>query len=67
MLDTDGVGRSHTRTNLRRFFEVDRYCIAHAAIARLPKDGKMTGKDVAPSGQTVQDRCGQGEFGRGEI
>jgi hypothetical protein len=33
VLGTDGFGRSDTRANLRRFFEVDRYYIAHAAIA----------------------------------
>ena len=47
VLGTDGFGRSDTRANLRRFFEVDRYYIAQAAIAALAKDGKMTGKDVA--------------------
>jgi len=47
VLCTNGFGRSDTRANLRRFFEVDRYYIAHAAIAALAKDGKMTGKDVA--------------------
>ena len=47
VLGTDGFGRSDTRANLRRFFEVDRYYIAHAAIAALAADGKMTGKDVA--------------------
>jgi len=44
VLGTDGFGRSDTRANLRRFFGVDRYYIAHAAIAALAKDGKMTGK-----------------------
>jgi pyruvate dehydrogenase E1 component len=47
VLGTDGFGRSDTRANLRRFFEVDRYYIAHAAIAALAKEGKMTGKDVS--------------------
>ena len=47
VLGTDGFGRSDTRANLRRFFEVDRHYIAHAAIAALAADGKMTGKDVA--------------------
>ena len=47
VLGTDGFGRSDTRSNLRRFFEVDRYYIAHAAIAALAADGKMSGKDVA--------------------
>ena len=47
VLGTDGFGRSDTRANLRRHFEVDRYYIAHAAIDALAKDGKMTAKDVA--------------------
>jgi pyruvate dehydrogenase E1 component len=47
VLGTDGFGRSDTRGNLRRFFEVDRYYIAHAAVAALAADGKLSGKDVA--------------------
>ena len=47
VLGTDGFGRSDTRANLRRHFEVDRHHIAHAAIAALAAEGKMTGKDVA--------------------
>jgi pyruvate dehydrogenase E1 component len=47
VLGTDGFGRSDTRGNLRRFFEVDRYYIAHAAIAALAAEGKMNAKDVA--------------------
>jgi pyruvate dehydrogenase E1 component len=47
VLGTDGFGRSDTRANLRRFFEVDRYYIAHAAIAALAQEGKMNAKDVA--------------------
>jgi pyruvate dehydrogenase E1 component len=47
VLGTDGFGRSDTRANLRRFFEVDRYYIAHAAIAALAQDGRMNAKDVA--------------------
>ena len=47
VLGTDGFGRSDTRANLRRHFEVDRFHIAHAAIAALAAEGKMTGKDVA--------------------
>lgn len=43
---TDGFGRSDTRENLRRHFEVDRNFIAHAAVAALAADGKMSGKDV---------------------
>ena len=47
VLGTDGFGRSDTRENLRRHFEVDRFHIAHAAIAALAAEGKMTGKDVS--------------------
>ena len=32
---------------LRRFFEVDRFHIAHAAVAALAAEGKMNSKDVA--------------------
>jgi len=34
-LGTDGFGRSDTRANLRRFFEVDRHCIAVAALSAI--------------------------------
>ena len=46
-LGTDGYGRSDTREHLRGFFEVDRYWIAHAALAALAKDGKVNAKDVS--------------------
>jgi len=35
VLGTDGFGRSDTRANLRRFFEVDRHAIAVAALAAV--------------------------------
>ena len=47
VLGTDGFDRSDTRANLRGFFEVDRYWIAHAAIAALAADGEMNPEDVA--------------------
>lgn len=47
VLGTDGFGRSDTRANLRRFFEVDRYHIAVAALYALAEEGEMTRKDVA--------------------
>ena len=47
VLGTDGYGRSDTREHLRDFFEVDRYWIAHAALAALAKDGLVIAKDVA--------------------
>ena len=47
VLGTDGFGRSDTRANLRRHFEVDRHYITLAAIEALVAEGKMTAKDVA--------------------
>ena len=40
-LGTDGFGRSDTRANLRRFFEVDRYWIAAQALMALAEEGKL--------------------------
>ena len=39
-LGTDGFGRSETRENLRRHFEVDAQCIALAALYRLAEMGQ---------------------------
>ena len=47
VLGTDGFGRSDTRANLRRHFEVDRFHIAQAAVFALAEEGKLTAKDVA--------------------
>ncbi len=41
VLGTDGFGRSDTREQLRRFFEVDRYYIVVAALHTLAKDGAI--------------------------
>jgi pyruvate dehydrogenase E1 component len=46
-LGTDGFGRSDTRENLRRFFEVDAECIAIAALYALAKRGSIEKKTVA--------------------
>ena len=46
-LGTDGFGRSDTRANLRAFFEVDRYWVAHAAISALVAEGSMNPEDAA--------------------
>ncbi len=40
-LGTDGFGRSDTRKQLRKFFEVDRYFVVVAALTGLVKDGKL--------------------------
>jgi len=41
VLGTDGFGRSDTRENLRRFFEVDRYHVAWAALVGLHEQGRF--------------------------
>jgi pyruvate dehydrogenase E1 component, homodimeric type len=41
VLGTDGFGRSDTRKNLRRFFEVDRTYVTVAALKALADDGKL--------------------------
>ncbi len=61
VLGTDGFGRSDTRANLRRHFEVDRYYIAHAAIAALAAEGKMTAQGCGPGDQAVQAGWGEAE------
>ena len=46
-LGTDGYGRSDTRENLRRFFEIDRHHIVIAALAELADDGVISRDIVA--------------------
>ena len=46
VLGTDGFGRSDTRANLRRHFEVDRGMIACAALSALLSEGKVSAKDA---------------------
>jgi len=45
-LGTDGYGRSDTRENLRRFFEVNRYYIVVAALKALSDEGEVDNKTV---------------------
>jgi pyruvate dehydrogenase E1 component len=45
-LGTDGFGRSDTRENLRRFFEVDRYHVAIAALKSLADLGQFEAAKV---------------------
>ncbi|MGO0695150.1 alpha-ketoglutarate dehydrogenase [Pseudomonas guariconensis] len=40
-LGTDGFGRSDTRQQLRRFFEVDRYGVVMAALYSLVRQGRL--------------------------
>jgi pyruvate dehydrogenase E1 component len=51
-LGTDGMGRSESRSALRRHFEVDAECIAVAALYRLMQEGGCDGKCVA---QAIRD------------
>ncbi len=46
VLGTDGFGRSDSRVNLRRFFEVDAKHIAAAAMVDLYKAGNVTKTDL---------------------
>jgi pyruvate dehydrogenase E1 component len=45
-LGTDGFGRSDTREKLRRFFEVDRHCVAVAALKALADEGTIPASTV---------------------
>jgi len=47
VLGTDGYGRSDTRKNLRRFFEVDRNYVAVAALKALADEGDIPAAKVA--------------------
>jgi len=47
VLGTDGYGRSDSRAELRRFFEVDRSYVAVAALKALADDGKIDQQTVA--------------------
>ncbi|MGZ8192131.1 MAG: pyruvate dehydrogenase (acetyl-transferring), homodimeric type [Methylobacter sp.] len=46
VLGTDGFGRSDTRENLRRFFEVDRFHVTVAALKSLADLGKFDSAKV---------------------
>jgi pyruvate dehydrogenase E1 component len=46
VLGTDGFGRSDSRANLRRHFEVDANHIAYAALYELFKQGDFSEKDL---------------------
>jgi pyruvate dehydrogenase E1 component len=47
VLGTDGFGRSDTRKKLRRFFEVDRYYVAVAALKALADEGTIKASEVS--------------------
>ena len=45
-LGTDGFGRSETRDELRKFFEVNRYYIVMTVLESLSKEGKVAKSQV---------------------
>jgi pyruvate dehydrogenase E1 component len=47
VLGTDGFGRSDSRENLRRFFEVNRNYVTVAALKALAEDGEVPAAKVA--------------------
>jgi len=47
VLGTDGFGRSDSRENLRRFFEVNRYYVTVAALKALAEEGDVPAAKVA--------------------
>ncbi len=54
VLGTDGFGRSDSRVNLRRFFEVDANHIAAAAMTDLYKAGAVTKADLQKALKTYE-------------
>jgi len=52
VLGCDGFGRSASRAELRRHFEVDGECVAFATLTALAKDGKFDAKKLP---QALQD------------
>jgi pyruvate dehydrogenase E1 component len=47
VLGTDGFGRSDTRSQLRKFFEVNRYYVVVSALKALADDGQIQAKLVS--------------------
>ena len=43
---TDGFGRSETRENLRRHFEIDAECVAFSTLTALAKEGRFDAKKL---------------------
>jgi pyruvate dehydrogenase E1 component len=52
VLGTDGFGRSDSRAELRRFFEVDRHYVVVAALKALSDEGKIDTHTVNKAMQT---------------
>src|ERR1700731_294330 len=52
VLGTDGYGRSDSRAELRRFFEVDRHYVAITALKALADEGKIDKQTVTDAMQS---------------
>jgi pyruvate dehydrogenase E1 component len=52
VLGTDGFGRSDSRAELRRFFEVDRHYVVVAALKALSDEGKIDKQTVSMAMQS---------------
>jgi pyruvate dehydrogenase complex dehydrogenase (E1) component len=61
VLGTDGYGRSDTRANLRRHFEVDRFHVAHAADGRARGGWQAHAEGRRARDQALQAGCGEAE------
>ncbi len=70
VLGTDGFGRSDSRAELRRFFEVDRHYVVVAALKALADEGKIDTQtvnyghaDFRHRSGKIQSRVGLAEHG----
>jgi len=54
VLGTDGFGRSDSRANLRRHFEVDANHVAYASLYELYKQGSVSEKDLIAAHKTLE-------------
>ncbi len=52
VLGTDGFGRSDSRAELRRFFEVDRHYVVIATLKALADDGRLDAQTVTKAMRT---------------
>ena len=57
VLGTDGFGRSGTREELRRFFEVDRYHIVYNTLAALAREGELDASKMAGYAKQLGINC----------
>ena len=69
VLGTDGFGRSDSRAELRRFFEVDRHYVVVAALKALADEGKIDTQTVSYGHADFRHRSGkiQSRVGLGEL